>query len=183
MHSNLVKLMLIARFGQINVDRSCSVIWSIVGVVCPAWSSSVDKACSSQYFDSLFAYSLLGCFKMLSSGRSIFHCSNSKRSVPKNQTSTEPFSRRNSDHSCQKTQCSDQQQQNCNLLLQIHRNRDTKWTAPEDFDIVSIFWQCNRKLKTASESTEPFKLSLKTAIEMNEVNYRPIDSRINTLSS
>ena len=22
--------------GQINVDRSCSVIWSIVGAVCPA---------------------------------------------------------------------------------------------------------------------------------------------------
>jgi hypothetical protein len=40
--------------------------------------------------------------------------------------------------------------------------------APEDFDIVSIFQQCNRKLKTASESTEPFKPSLKTAIEMNE---------------
>ncbi len=49
-------------FGQINVDRSCSVIWSIVGAVCPAWSSGVDNACSSQYFDSLFAYSLLGCF-------------------------------------------------------------------------------------------------------------------------
>jgi hypothetical protein len=60
-------------FGQINVDRSRSVIWSIVGVVCPAWSSGVDNACSSQYFDSLFAYSLLGCFEMLSSGRSIFH--------------------------------------------------------------------------------------------------------------
>jgi hypothetical protein len=44
--------------------------------------------------------------------------------------------------------------------------------------MVSIFRQCNRKLKTASESTEPFKLSIKTAIEMNEVNYRPIDSRI-----
>jgi hypothetical protein len=43
--------------------------------------------------------------------------------------------------------------------------------------------QCNRKLKTASESTEPFKPSFKTAIEMNEINYRPIDSCINTLSS
>jgi hypothetical protein len=41
-----------------------SVIWSTVGVVCPAWSSGVDKACSSQYFDSLFAYSLLGCFEL-----------------------------------------------------------------------------------------------------------------------
>ncbi len=54
---------------------------------------------------------------------------------------------------------------------------------PEKFDIVSIFWQYNRKLKTASEETETFEPSLKTAIEMNEVNYRPIDSRINTLSS
>ncbi len=63
------------RFGQIHVDRSCSVIWSIVGAVCPAWSSCVENACSSQYFDSLFAYSLLGCCEMLSSGRSIFHCS------------------------------------------------------------------------------------------------------------
>ncbi len=43
--------------------------------VCPAWPSGVDNACSSQYFDSLFAYSLLGCFEMLSSGLSIFHCS------------------------------------------------------------------------------------------------------------
>jgi hypothetical protein len=61
--------------GQINVDRSCSVIWSIVGAVCPAWSSGVDNACSPQYFDSLFAHSLLGCFEMLSSGRSIFQYS------------------------------------------------------------------------------------------------------------
>ena len=39
--------------------------------------SGVDKleVCSFQYFDSLFAYSSLGCFEMLSSGRSIFHCS------------------------------------------------------------------------------------------------------------
>ena len=62
-------------FGQVNVDRSCRVIWSIVGVVCPAWSSGVDKACSSQCFDGLFVYFLLGCFEMLSSGRSIFFCS------------------------------------------------------------------------------------------------------------
>ncbi len=36
-------------FGQINVDSSWRVIWSIVGVVCPAqaWSFGVDKACSS----------------------------------------------------------------------------------------------------------------------------------------
>ena len=61
--------------------------------------------------------------------------------------------------------------------------QDTKWMPPEDFDTVSIFRQCNRKLKSASESTEPFKPSLKTAIEMNEVNYRPIDSFINILSS
>ncbi len=60
---------------QNNLDRSCSIIWSTVGVVCPAWSSGVDKAFSSQYFDSSFAYSLYGCFEMLSSGRSIFHCS------------------------------------------------------------------------------------------------------------
>jgi hypothetical protein len=71
----IMNIMNISGFGQINVDRSCSVIWSIVGVVCLAWSSGVDKACLSQYFDSLFAYSLLGCFEMLSSGRSIFHCS------------------------------------------------------------------------------------------------------------
>ncbi len=45
--------------AQNNVDLSCSVIWSIVGVACPAWSSGVDKACWSQYFDSSFAYSLL----------------------------------------------------------------------------------------------------------------------------
>jgi hypothetical protein len=63
------------RNGQINVGRSCNVIWSAVGVVCPAWSSSVDKTCLSQYFYSLFVFSLLGCFEMLSSGRSIFHCS------------------------------------------------------------------------------------------------------------
>ena len=62
-------------FGQINVDRSCRVIWSIVGVVCPAWSSGVDKECSSQCFDGLFVYSFLGCFEMLSSGCSIFLCS------------------------------------------------------------------------------------------------------------
>ncbi len=61
--------------GQNNVDCSCNVIWSTVGVVCPAWSSCVNKACLSQYFDSLIAYSLLGCFEMLSSGRSIFHYS------------------------------------------------------------------------------------------------------------
>ncbi len=35
-------------------------------------------------------------------------------------------------------------------------------------------------MKTASESTEPFNPSLKTAIEMNEANHRPIDSYINT---
>jgi hypothetical protein len=44
----------------------CSVIWSAVGVVCPTWSSSVDKTYSYQYFDSLFDFSLLGCFEMLS---------------------------------------------------------------------------------------------------------------------
>jgi hypothetical protein len=67
--------LVLAAFGQINVDRSCRVIWSIVWVVCPAWSSGVDKACWSQCFDGLFVYSLLGCFEMLSSGRSIFLCS------------------------------------------------------------------------------------------------------------
>ena len=60
--------------GQNNFSRSCSVIWSTVGVVCPAWSSGVDKVYLSQYFDRLFAYSSLGCFEMLSSRRSIFHC-------------------------------------------------------------------------------------------------------------
>jgi hypothetical protein len=38
-------------------------------------------------------------------------------------------------------------------------------------------------LKTASESTELFIPSLRTAIETNEANYRPIDSFINTSSS
>jgi hypothetical protein len=66
---------LVKRTGQNKVDRSCSVIWSAVGVVCPAWSSGVDKVCSSQYFDSFFAYSSLEWYEILSSGRSIFHCS------------------------------------------------------------------------------------------------------------
>ncbi len=35
----------------------------------------INKTCSSQYFDRFFAFSFLGCFAMLSSGRSIFHCS------------------------------------------------------------------------------------------------------------
>ncbi len=82
-----------------------------------------------------------------------------------------------------KEKWNDQPQLNCNLLLQIHRNQETKWTAPKDFDIISIFWQCNRKLKTASKPTKPCKPSLKTAIEMNEIKYQPIDSCINTLSS
>ena len=47
----------------------------------------------------------------------------------------------------------------------------------------SILQECNRKSKTASESPEPFKPSLKMRIEMNEVNYKPIDSCINTQSS
>jgi hypothetical protein len=42
--------------------------------------------------------------------------------------------------------------------------------APKDFHIVSIFQQCHRKLKIASESTEPFKPSLKTAIEISTKN-------------
>ncbi len=70
-----VQLRLVQELGQVNVDRLCIVIWSIVGFVCPAWSFGVDKACYSQHFDSLFAYSLLGCFELLSSGRSNFHCS------------------------------------------------------------------------------------------------------------
>ncbi len=61
--------------NQNNVCHSCSVIWSAVGVVCLSLSSGVDKVYSSQYFDSLIPYSSLGCFEMLSSGRSIFHCS------------------------------------------------------------------------------------------------------------
>jgi hypothetical protein len=47
-------------FGQNNVGGSWSVIWSTVGFVCPALSSGVDTDYSFQYFDSLFAYSLLG---------------------------------------------------------------------------------------------------------------------------
>jgi hypothetical protein len=90
---------------------------------------------------------------------------------PNQHRSTEPFSRSGSksNQSYQKTQCKDQPQQNCNSLLQIHRTRETKRTAPEDFDTVSIFQQRNRKLKTASESTKPFKPSLKTAFEMNQI--------------
>jgi hypothetical protein len=42
--------------------------------------------------------------------------------------------------------------------------------ATKDVNIVSIFLQSNRQLKTASKSTEPFKPRLKTAIVMNEVN-------------
>ncbi len=38
-------------------------------------------------------------------------------------------------------------QQDCNLPLRIHRNRETKWPAPEDFDIDSVFQQCNRNCK------------------------------------
>jgi hypothetical protein len=38
-----------------------------------------------------------------------------RRSGPKDQTSTEPFSRSNSDQSYQKTQCNDQPQQKCTL--------------------------------------------------------------------
>ncbi len=82
----------------------------------------------------------------------------------------------------------------CAAWEEINRNRNaiyhfrsiaikTQRVRPEDFDTASIFRHCNGKLKTASESTEPSKPSLKTAIEMNEVNYRPIDSCINTLSS
>jgi hypothetical protein len=72
----------------------------------------------------------------------------------------------------------------------INRNRNAihhfrfiaiKKQSAEDFDTVLIFRQCNRKLKSASESTGPFKLSLKTTFEMNEVNYRPIDSCVNTV--
>ena len=55
--------------------------------------------------------------------------------------------------------------------------------APEDFEIVSILQQCNRNSKTASESPEPIKPSFKMTIDMNEVNYKPIDSCINTLNS
>ncbi len=76
---------------------------------------------------------------------------------------------------------------NCNRNAISHFRSITIKTQsecpPEDFDTVSSFRQCNRKLKTASESTKPFKPSLKTAIEMNEVNYRPIASCVNTLSS
>ncbi len=49
--------------GEYNVDRSCLVIWSAVGVVRPAWFFGV--VCLSQCYDSLFAYSFLGCFEML----------------------------------------------------------------------------------------------------------------------
>ncbi len=59
--------------GQYNVDHSCSVIWIAVGVVFPARSSDVDKVCLFQYFDILFAYSLLVFYEMLSSGGSISH--------------------------------------------------------------------------------------------------------------
>ncbi len=66
-------------------------------------------------------------------------------------------------------------------LISITIERQSE--RPEEFDIVSIFRKCNRNLKTASGSTETFKPSLKTAIEMNEEENRPIDSWINKLSS
>jgi hypothetical protein len=44
-----------------NGHGSCGIIWSTVGVMCPAWSSGVDKARSSQYFDSL----LIPCLDVL----------------------------------------------------------------------------------------------------------------------
>ena len=61
--------------GQNNVHRSCRVIWSDVGFVCPTRSFGVDKVCLSQYLDGLFAYFLLGRSEMLVSGHSIFQCS------------------------------------------------------------------------------------------------------------
>ena len=63
------------RTGQNNVHRSCRVIWSDVGYVCPTRSFGVDKVCLSQYLDGLFAYFLLGRSEMLVSGHSIFQCS------------------------------------------------------------------------------------------------------------
>jgi hypothetical protein len=38
--------------NTMSVARA-ALFWSAVEVVCPAWSSGVDKVCSSQYFDSL----------------------------------------------------------------------------------------------------------------------------------
>ena len=61
--------------GQNNVCRSCSVVWSDVGFVCPARSFGVDKVCLFQYLDGLFAYFLPGRSEMLVSGHSIFQFS------------------------------------------------------------------------------------------------------------
>ena len=61
--------------GQNNVYRSCSVVWSDVGFVCPARSFGVDKVCLFQYLDGLFAYFLPGRSEMLVSGHSIFQFS------------------------------------------------------------------------------------------------------------
>ncbi len=75
-----------------------------------------------------------------------------RRSVPKGQTSTEPFSRSISDQSYQKTQCNDQLQQKCNLPLQIHCNQDTS--------------ECPRKIST------PFQFSC-SAIEIRKQHQNP----------
>jgi hypothetical protein len=75
LHAGLWAILFCSGNWSKNVHRSCSVIWSDVGFVCPARSFGVDKVCLSQYLDCLFAYFLLGPSEMLVSGHSIFQCS------------------------------------------------------------------------------------------------------------
>ena len=70
-----------------------------------------------------------------------------KRRVPKRPNRHKPSSKSTSNRSSQRSNGTSNIQQDCNLPLQIHRNRETKWPAPENFDIDSVFQQCNRNWK------------------------------------
>lgn len=107
----------------------------------------------------------------------------SKQRALKYQIGTEPPSSSNSNRSHQRPN-----EKNNHNRFAIYDNgsieieKQSKW-PPKISKSFSILQQCNRNSKTASESSEPFKPSLKMVIEMNEVNYKPIDSCINTLNS
>ena len=107
----------------------------------------------------------------------------SKQRALKYQIGTEPPSSSNSNRSHQNPN----EKNNHNRFAiydigSIEIEKQSKW-PPKISKSFSILQQCNRNSKTASESPEPFKPSLKMAMEMNEVNYKPIDSCINTLNS
>ena len=104
----------------------------------------------------------------------------SKQRLLKYQTGTEPSSRSNSNRSHQRP---NEKNNHNRIAIYYFRSIEIEKQSerpPKISKSFSIFRQCNRKLKTASESPEPFKPSLRMTIEMNEVNYRPIDSCINT---